>query len=177
MRSEAEPAATVVLLREPPLEVFLLRRARSMAFAAEMTVFPGGAVEPDDADVRAAAVREVAEEVGVQLDPAALHPWSRWITPEAEPRRYDTWFFVAALPEGQQAQLCTTEAESGEWIRPADALERHRMLPPTAVTLREIAAYDSMDAILRQDRVIEPIMPVIEGRAVRMPDGSLIPLP
>lgn len=148
-----------------------------MAFAAEMTVFPGGAVDPGDADIRAGAVRELAEETGVRLDPAQLHPWSRWITPDEEPRRYDAWFFVAALPDGVVARLTTTEADAGEWMQPADALERRRMLPPTAVTLREIAACGDIATILRQERDIQPITPVLEGHAVRLPDGTLVSLP
>ena len=97
-------AATVMLLRAGPdgFEVFLQRRVPSMEFAAGMTVFPGGARDPQDADLRATAVREVLEETGVRLEPGRPHPWARWVTPEDELRRYDTLFFVAVLPDGAQ---------------------------------------------------------------------------
>ena len=50
-----------------------------------------------------------------------LGPWAHWITPEFEERRYDTWFFVAALPEGQRTRDVSGEADHTVWIRPADA--------------------------------------------------------
>lgn len=72
-----------------------------------------------------------------------LAGWARWITPEFEARRYDTWFFVAALPEGQRARNASTEADRAVWLRPAVALDaRERgelaMMPPTMATLREV---------------------------------------
>ncbi|SBT52182.1 NUDIX hydrolase [Micromonospora narathiwatensis] len=74
-----------------------------------------------------------------------LLPWSRWITPEFEPRRFDTYFFVALLPEGQRTRDVSGEADHTLWIRPADALARAEagelnMLPPTLVTLAQVAA-------------------------------------
>ncbi|MEU1605795.1 NUDIX hydrolase [Micromonospora matsumotoense] len=74
-----------------------------------------------------------------------LLPWSRWITPEFEPRRFDTYFFVALLPQGQRTRDVSGEADHTMWVRPADALVRARageltMLPPTLVTLAEVAA-------------------------------------
>ena len=73
-----------------------------MPFAASMVVFPGGRLDrktPLAADpVRACALRETEEETGVRFDAADLQDWAHWITPELEPRRYDTQFFVAALP-------------------------------------------------------------------------------
>ncbi|TDC69954.1 NUDIX domain-containing protein, partial [Micromonospora sp. KC606] len=74
-----------------------------------------------------------------------LLPWSRWITPEFEPRRFDTYFFLALLPEGQRTRDVSGEADHTMWIRPADALARAEagelaMLPPTLVTLAQVAA-------------------------------------
>jgi glyoxylase-like metal-dependent hydrolase (beta-lactamase superfamily II)/8-oxo-dGTP pyrophosphatase MutT (NUDIX family) len=139
-------AATVMLLRPVPdgegrgFEVFLQRRVASMAFAAGMTVFPGGARDPQDIDLRATAVREVVEETGVVLAPGDLHPWARWVTPVGEPRRYDALFFVAELPPGQAPVATGTEMDRVVWLRPADALAAHTrgelgMWPPTMVTL------------------------------------------
>lgn len=68
--------------------------------------------------------------------------------PEFEPRRYDTWFFVAALPEGQRTRNASTEADRTVWIRPADAADGYDkgellMMPPTISTLRSLEPYGS----------------------------------
>ena len=84
----------------------MLHRHARMPFAPSMVVFPGGRVDPADDDlirssadpIRRCAIRETTEETGVVLAETDLHPWAHWITPEIEPRRYDTWFFVAAMP-------------------------------------------------------------------------------
>ena len=101
-------AATVVVVRdgEPGLEVLLLRRTPAAVFAPGAHVFPGGAVDPDDGDDhRATAAREALEEAGLRLDPAALRPLARWVTPPGGPRRFDTRFFVTAAPAGQVGGL------------------------------------------------------------------------
>ncbi|SOD63212.1 hypothetical protein SAMN06297387_109155 [Streptomyces zhaozhouensis] len=72
-----------------------------------------------------------------------LRPWARWITPEFESRRYDTWFYAAALPPGQRTRNASTEADHAAWLSPAEAVagfERGEMLmmPPTAATLRQL---------------------------------------
>ncbi len=240
-------AATVILIREAGsgVEAFLLRRVAELEFAPGACVFPGGSVDPRDADpgigwtgpapadlgrlldvppdrARAlvcAAVRETFEESGVLLagdspgdlvrggagltgDRQALlagttslaevlsrrglavradllTPWARWITPEASPRRFDTWFFAAALPLGQTATAAPEgdaapgESDSGMWLRPAAALEAARageitLLPPTAVTLGELAGYADVAAILAHRPVITPRLPKViveDGRA------------
>lgn len=180
MPAEPRPAATVVLLRDGPngVEALLLRRPLTMAFAGGMTVFPGGSVEPADGGPDAAAARETAEECGVRLDPAALKPWSRWVSPEEEPRRYDTWFYVAALPRGQQARAVGDEAIDAAWTRPAAALAdpTRLFLPPTRVTLEEIAAYRRVSDVLATDRALTPIRPRQTGADVVLPGGRVIPL-
>jgi 8-oxo-dGTP pyrophosphatase MutT (NUDIX family) len=237
----AEPrhAATVILLRdgnEGP-EVYLLRRAGSMAFAAGAFVFPGGSVDARDIDLGdeswvgpppsvwaatlscdeptarelvCAAVRETFEESGVLLaGPAAdevvpdtsgedweadrlalldrslslaellqrrglmlradlLRAWAHWVTPEFEPRRYDTRFFVAAMPGEQRTRDVGGESDRVTWIRPAEALAAHAagildMLPPTVVTLAELAAYPSIASVLDAGtaRDVRPVLPKI----------------
>jgi 8-oxo-dGTP pyrophosphatase MutT (NUDIX family) len=190
----SRPAATVLLLRPAPggpgFEVFLQRRARGMAFASGMYAFPGGSVDPADqgpplgddwaarlgrpqaeaAAVVRAAVREVEEETGVRLAVADLVPWTRWITPEFEPRRYDTSFFLAALPEGQEPAGLSGESDHTEWLRPADAVARFvageiGMLPPTVVTLDELAGCDSVAAALAAAAARDaatPIQPTVD---------------
>jgi 8-oxo-dGTP pyrophosphatase MutT (NUDIX family) len=99
-----------------------------------------------------------------------LVPWSRWITPEFEPRRFDTYFFLARLPDGQQTRNVSGEADHAMWIRPEEALARARageigMLPPTLVTLSEVAACDGWDGIrvaAAAREVSVPITPRLE---------------
>ncbi len=178
-----------MLLRAGPdgFEVFLQRRVPSMEFAAGMTVFPGGARDPQDADLRATAVREVLEETGVRLEPGRLHPWARWVTPEDELRRYDTLFFVAELPDGAQPRATGTEMDHVAWMRPADALAARArgelgMWPPTFVTLRELAGCGDVNAVLRTaaQRRLDPVLPTrVEGAtgpAVLLPGGEVVEL-
>jgi 8-oxo-dGTP pyrophosphatase MutT (NUDIX family) len=227
-------AATVVLLRDAPggPEVYLLRRAGTMAFAAGMHVFPGGSVDPRDGETATAwagppaqqwagwlgcdeplaralvcaAVRETFEESGVLLAGTdadsvvadttgadlerdrlglldrsvsmaglltrrglvlrsdLLRPWAHWITPEFEPKRFDTRFFVAAVPTGQRPRDVSGEADDTEWLPVADAVERHdagglAMLPPTIVALREIAAFATVAHVLAAPRQVRPVLP------------------
>jgi 8-oxo-dGTP pyrophosphatase MutT (NUDIX family) len=86
---------------------------------------------------------------GLLLRSDLLGAWARWITPEFEQRRYDTWFFVAVLPEGQRTRNASTEADHTVWLLPADAAAGYDrgellMMPPTIATLR--ALQDQPDA-------------------------------
>ncbi|WP_199847399.1 NUDIX hydrolase [Janibacter massiliensis] len=184
-------AATVMLLREveDALEVFVLRRVPQMEFAPSVHVFPGGGIEAVDRDAtarfadrgssdaaaRVAAVREVAEECGVRLDPSSLVPRARWLTPDFEVRRYDTWFYAAAMPEGQEAVACTTEAELGGWVRPADLLAaadagEAMLLEPTRHALGALDALGSVAAVLADRPRVERLEPVL----VAGPDGPVV---
>jgi hypothetical protein len=113
-----------------------------------------------------------------------LRPWAHWITPESEPRRFDTRFLVAALPAGQRTRDVGGEADHVTWVRPADAVAafaRHElaMLPPTLVTLRELSAYGTVEDILAAagDREITPILPTIAGDVAHLGDGTDVPMP
>ena len=83
-----------------------------------------------------------------------LLPWSRWITPEFEPRRFDTYFFAALLPAGQRTRDVSGEADQTEWVRPdgggrpAHAAEI-TMLPPTLITLQQVAAAGDLAGVAR----------------------------
>ncbi|MBV9486044.1 MAG: NUDIX hydrolase [Frankiaceae bacterium] len=241
-------AATVVLARDGTAgpEVYLLRRAASMAFAAGAFVFPGGSVDARDQDLGddywvgpppsfwakaltcseplakslvCAAVRETFEESGVLLagsdastivadtsgddweaDRLALidrslsfaallqrrglvlradllRAWAHWITPEVEPKRFDTRFFVAALPAGQRTRDVGGEADRVAWMAPADAIagnERGEMMlmPPTIATLRDVASFRSVADLLaagdeREIDVIFPKLVLDEGDRLR----------
>ena len=243
-RGDVTPAAprnasTVVLLRDGDkgIEAYLLRRTKTMSFAAGMYVFPGGSVDPRDEALSddawsgprphqwaailsadeslakalvCAAVRETFEESGVLLAGTSadavvadttdddweadrlslldrslsfaamldrrglllradlLRPWAHWITPEVEPKRFDTRFFVAALPAGQRTRDVGGEADRVAWMRPVDALTANDrgevgLMPPTAFTLGELSAYDTVaDVIAAGDaRDVQPVLPKI----------------
>lgn len=175
-------AATVVLLRDTAagLEVYLQRRAAGMAFAAGVHVFPGGVADTGDEDLVATAVREVEEETGVHLERDAVRPWSRWVTPEAEPRRYDTRFYVAALPATAEPVGVGTEMDAVAWWSSSDALaamERGEIMlwPPTWVTLSEVGEHRRAADVLAAatGRDLEPVRPVL----IRDPDGYRVVLP
>jgi 8-oxo-dGTP pyrophosphatase MutT (NUDIX family) len=157
------PAATVLLLRERDgaVEVLMLRKNRGQAFGG-MWVFPGGRVEEGDGPAgageelaaRHAAEREAFEETGLVLADAELVPFSHWVPPPETPKRFSTWFFVAALPPGL-SDVVIDGGEIGDhvWTTPEAALERHRrgeteLAPPTWVTLHDLAGHGSVDAVL-----------------------------
>jgi 8-oxo-dGTP pyrophosphatase MutT (NUDIX family) len=102
---------------------------------------------------------------GLALRSDLLGAWARWITPEFEPRRYDTWFFVAALPEGQRTRNASSEAESTVWISPADATAGYDkgdllMMPPTVATLRTLQPYGTAARALEAaaDQDLTPVL-------------------
>ncbi|MEU0085133.1 NUDIX hydrolase [Streptomyces sp. NPDC006274] len=102
---------------------------------------------------------------GLVLRSDLLGAWARWITPEFEPRRYDTWFFVAALPEGQRTRNASSEAESTVWISPADATAGYDkgdllMMPPTVATLRTLQPYGTAARALEAaaDQDLTPVL-------------------
>ena len=211
-------AATVLIVDDrPDLHVMMLRRRARSEFVGGMMVFPGGGLDPEDADpivyarvrgiddARASAavdvardglafwvavVRETFEECGVLLasteagvvpevalaerlavehgetllhdvllrhdlfvDATQMALIARWLTPVGPPRRYDTLFFLCAMPAGQEATSDNTESEHLEWVRPAEGLERWRrgeyvMLPPTVASLQQLAHYRSARGML-----------------------------
>jgi hypothetical protein len=93
-----------------------------------------------------------------------LRPWARWITPEFEPRRYDTWFFVAALPEGQLGRHATGEADEARWL-PVSETAGLAMLPPTRITLDQLAGYPDLASVLAagEGREVHPVLPRFDG--------------
>ncbi|MGD7788863.1 NUDIX hydrolase [Propionibacteriaceae bacterium Y1700] len=164
---EPRLSASVLLMRDgvAGLEVYVLHRQLTMAFAAGVVAFPGGGAEPGETPIEVAR-RETAEETGVRLDPTALLPWAHWITPACEARRYDTHFFVAALPAGQTAEDLTTETVRAEWAAPRAVLNeadtgRLVLMPPTRSMLLELADCVDLAAVLvmADGRQVHPVLP------------------
>ncbi|MET7360495.1 NUDIX hydrolase [Streptomyces sp. NPDC005562] len=96
---------------------------------------------------------EFLDRRNLHLRSDLLAAWARWITPEFEPRRYDTFFFVAALPEGQRTRNASTEADRTVWITPSEAAARYDagellMMPPTIATLRALTSHRTPGATL-----------------------------
>ena len=129
---------------------------------------------PDWSDARRAlearetAFTDVLRARGLVLRTDLLRAWTCWVTPEFEPRRYRTFFFVTASPAGQHAAAGSTESDAAGWLGVEEALasagESVAMLPPQYCTFLELAQYRTVAEILdAADRPIpEPIMPGLE---------------
>jgi 8-oxo-dGTP pyrophosphatase MutT (NUDIX family) len=171
-------AATVIVLRggSARLEVLMVQRTPKARFMGGAWVFPGGAVDSGegqgDAAHRAAAVREVQEEAGLMLpDPAALVPFARWITPPEVTVRFDTYFFLARAPEGQEAVPDGQEIVDARWFAPARALEGGEagellLVFPTIKNLERLARFGSADSLLEwaSQHEVRPVQPRVEGQ-------------
>lgn len=187
----ARPAATILLLRrggkhaDRKLEVLLVKRNEGARFMPGVWVFPGGRVEADelitgvsgsDTDVdadelahRAAAIRELAEEANIQLDLSSeLILWSRWITPEPVPIRFDTRFYLALAPAHSPPQADGSEVVDAAWMNPQEALDRGEageieLVFPTIKQLESLAPYATADEAMDAARAttVEPIMPTV----------------
>jgi len=176
-------AATVCLLRDADggPQVLWITRGRQLAVAPGQLAFPGGAVDdvdrlrrsddigyPDRFTVLArAAARELTEETGHQVAPQRLHPLVRWVTPEHEPRRYDSTFLVGVLSDGggvgaREPGRMPPDHEVHEhgWAAPAELLAAlvdgtRTALPPTrAVLVRLRRAARGADAVTAVTRLI-----------------------
>lgn len=109
---------------------------------------------------------EFLERESLVLGSDRLRPWSHWITPVGEKRRYDTYFFVAALPEGQSADGLTSEASEVLWSTPTAALEHWRagqsgLLPPTWAQLESLERFETVAQVMAAEPAITPIQPDI----------------
>jgi 8-oxo-dGTP pyrophosphatase MutT (NUDIX family) len=153
----------------------MLRRNSRLAFAGGMWVFPGGRIDADDFDpdvedrtdpdallraARRAAVREAAEEAGLVLAEDQLVRFSHWIPPEQGAKRFETWFFVTAVPPADQGDIVVDGGEITDhaWMSPAEALRRRDELdielsPPTWISLWTLLTAPDAAAAVERARV------------------------
>lgn len=182
--SEPRQAATVILLRggASTLEVLLVKRNPAQRFMGGAWVFPGGAVDTaegsGDLAHRLAGVRELAEEASVVLpDPARLIRFSRWITPAEIKIRFDTHFFLAALPERATPRADGRECVDLGWFTPRGALDAHEagrimLVFPTIKHLEQLEDFTSAERLLawaegREVVAVEPQV-ILEGEVARV---------
>lgn len=163
----------------------MLKRGSGARFMPGVWVFPGGAVDPGDREAagglggeldadelahRVCGAREVAEEAAIAIEAASLRPWSRWITPEVVPIRFDTRFYVALAPAHSRPEPDRSEVDEARWLAPGTALEEHaggalEISFPTVKHLEELAGYRDADAVLTEgaERRVEAITPRVRG--------------
>jgi 8-oxo-dGTP pyrophosphatase MutT (NUDIX family) len=118
---------------------------------------------------REVSLAQFLSEANLVLRADLLRPWANWVTPTEEPRRYDTRFFLAVLPEGQHADGQTTEADHAGWQRPQDAIDdwkagRVGLLPPTWMTLAELREAGTVAAAMTAERATDKIIPKVIRR-------------
>ena len=178
------PAATVIVLRggAAALEVLLVKRNPQSRFMGGAWVFPGGAVNRSeghgDEALRAAAIREVAEEAGIRIPgPQDLIPFSRWITPAEVKIRFDTWFYLAPLPVGAEPTVDGREVVDARWYAPRVALDAARagqllLVFPTIKHLEQLSGFRSAEALIghARGRDIRPVQPrvIVSGETARI---------
>lgn len=205
--SEPRPASTVVVVRSSAtgtFEVLLVKRNDRVAFMAGAYVFPGGRVDESDRAAaqdatflhepprfpdlspaeelpyRAAAVRELTEEANVTIGVDDLAPFAHWVTPEIEIRRYDTRFYLAVMPAGQEAKHDEGEMTELAWLTPAGALDRCRreeimLPPPTWTTLRQLERHATVDDTVAWARRVSVVC--VKPGFVKTADESILTLP
>lgn len=173
------------------LEILYLRRNPVLAFQGDHWVFPGGRIDPGDkvADVpadelaaaRRAAVREAREEAGIAVPLSSLVYAIHWTTPTISPIRFATSFFVARAPT-DDVTVDGGEIHAFEWLRPTDALARHRdhtfkLAAPTYALTTRVGAFNDVDRALAavaswpKERLVGEIRKINGGRvALYHPD-------
>jgi len=205
----------VLLLRDHPsgFEVFMVQRSMKSSFMPGAYVFPGGAVDPedwDDVDVGVtpaaaaarfgdgvdgasalahlrAAMRETAEEVGVDLpDARDMQTFSHWITPPIESKRFDTWFLVARMPADAAPRHDDFETVASRWVDPRVAVARYGdgelvLAPPTYYTLWDLARLDTAADVIaaaasRRVVGVTPRFEEVDGAwTILLPGDALYP--
>ncbi|MCZ8380461.1 NUDIX hydrolase [Mycobacterium sp. CPCC 205372] len=161
----------------------LVCAAARETFEESGVLFAGAADDPDvlvdDASVyraqrqalvdRSLSFAEFLKTEKLVLRADLLRPWANWVTPKEErTRRYDTYFFVGAIPQGQRADGDNTETDQAGWITPTEALDdfaagRTFLLPPTWTQLDSLAGH-TVAEVLAVERRIEAVEPHLAAR-------------
>jgi len=148
----------------------MVRRSTTASFMPGVWVFPGGIIEPGESPAECAA-RELAEEAGIEVGAEAeLVAWSRWITPEVVPVRFDTHFFVAVAAPHATAEADGVEVSDAGWFEPRAALDSHaagelELVFPTIKTLETLLEHATVEEVVEaaRKREVEPILPRVVG--------------
>ena len=173
--------------------------ARALAIAAsrealeEAALLPvsGGNISHEDlltlrkrAETEPSAILEEVEKRGLVLDLAALEPLSRWLTPAAEARRYDTRFFLVRAPEGQRGAHDDHETMSSFWASPKKLLARFdagevQLAPPTHRTLEILARAASVDEAfaIARNASLDTICPELVKQTIQGGETMALVLP
>ncbi|MEL0081448.1 MAG: NUDIX domain-containing protein [Gammaproteobacteria bacterium] len=155
------PSATVVVVRDvgDDLQALLLQRNSTLTFAPGAWVFPGGRIDPADypddnreeilSAALCAASREAEEEAGLALHPKRLKLIDYFITPNNQPRRFATWFFIADGNHCDRVTIDGGEIIAYRWMTAAQALAEHRsgglpLITPTRKTLERLATVSTV---------------------------------
>ena len=171
MKQELKPASTVIVVRDKheSLEVLMLQRSSNANFLPDCWVFPGGAVDAEDLPngneiERAciAACREANEEAGIVLEHEKLVTFSHWTAPINFPRRFSTWFFIAALSDETPVAIDNQEIQEHQWLTPRIAIDLHYqgklpILPPTFISLLEIQTESNITGLINRCEQQTPI--------------------
>ncbi len=180
--SELIPAATILLLRDtnPGIEVLMLRRNKALKAFGGAWVFPGGRVDPEDGPdlpmlerSKLSAIRETAEETGLDISNSKLATLSNWIPPAAEIRRFSTWFFIAKAPH-DKVVIDDGEIHDFCWVKPRKLIEEiprddFPIMPPTYISLHQLAKYSSTTEAITS---VENMTPgIFETRFKKLENG------
>jgi len=170
---DASPAQLHAALGEPATPVAtatgLYVAALREAFEESGVLFARGALPAGDAAAQGkkGAFNQMVLDHALQLQTRAVLPWSRWITPimpSVSSKRFDTRFFVSAVPEGQTALHDSHEATESVWLAPRTALEQYwngqiELAPPQIMTLAHLSRHTSVaDAMEAARSSLPPVI-------------------
>lgn len=139
-----------------------LLEAHAAAWGSTSISMDASKARHNAARLLAAAVREVEEECGISLEPAALTPWANWVTPEGQPKRFDTYFFVTTVAPDVEPKHQTTEALRSHWMPVRQLIHDEAagtliLFPPTMAILDELLELGAVEPALARNRPIKPV--------------------
>ena len=136
----------------------------------------------DGLNARRIAMSEVLSREGLTLATDSLLHWAHWITPDVSPKRFDTHFFLAAMPEAQEAAHDRLETSAGLWVTPEEAIAQGQrgalpLADVTAYQLRQLSGLDGIAAAWArfggvQPRTMRPGLAWRDGKEVMVLDDS-----